>query len=80
MKGFSGFGNKSPLKSGLGLKHKSDSAGFDMDKHIDQKPVDPDAPGTPGTPGYEPPVKPEDKIGMKQWYKEEEQETKRINK
>ena len=30
MNGFSGFGN-SPLKSGLGLKHKSDSTGFDMD-------------------------------------------------
>ena len=55
MKGFSGFGN-TPLKSGLGLKHKSDSTGFDMDKHIDEQPVDPDAPGTPGKPGYEPPV------------------------
>ena len=103
VKGFSGFGN-TPLKSGLGLKHKSDSTGFDMDKHIDEQPVDPDAPGTPGEPGYEPPVrrsdfdegseqqkmfdrnqyeppvKPADKIPMEQWYKEEEEETKKINK
>ena len=42
--------------------------------------VDPDAPGTPGKPGYEPPVKPADKIPMEQWYKEEEEETKKINK
>ena len=29
---------------------------------------------------YEPPVKPADKIPMEQWYKEEEEETKKINK
>jgi len=34
--------------------------GFDIDKHLDKKPVDPDAPGTPGKPGYEPPVRRED--------------------
>ena len=52
MKGFSGFGN-SPMKK----KTWPPNEEFDIDKHLDEEPVDPDAAGTPGTEGYEPRVK-----------------------
>ena len=54
---------ESPAKAG------PETEQFDIDKHLDKQPVDPDAPGTPGKPGYEPPVKRSDldEAGKKKW-------------
>ena len=85
MSGFSGFGN-SPAKKKIWPPTKGE---FDIDYDEIDKEGNPNYsdPTDPKSPTYDPKhpgsdfvkPKPKSKIGMEQWYKEEEEETKRIN-